>query len=101
MWWVDERVNEGWLITCAECDDPDEEEAPVWDAGARGLPPVDDAPGAPLNAGPIALAGAGAALLLQQRSRRLRLPPASMVAHQFTNLARCVDLSDSIDLGSV
>jgi hypothetical protein len=24
-----------------------------------------------------------------------------MVAHQFTNLARCVDLSDSIDLGSV
>lgn len=100
MWWVDERVNEGWLITCAECDDPDEEEAPVWDAGARGLPPVDDAPGAPLNAVPIVHAGAGAALLLQQRRRRL--PPASMITHQFTDLARRdVDLSDSIDLASV
>jgi hypothetical protein len=43
--WVSGREKNEVGVTCAERDDPDEEEAPVGDAGARGLTPVDAAPG--------------------------------------------------------
>lgn len=56
------------MHTNDEVDDPDVEEAPVWDPFVLGLLPVDDAPGAAIK---VDRCGLFLFLLLQQRHRRL------------------------------